>query len=1039
MTNIFQNTNLATIDILIIAGYLAFCLVIGLLKYGKIRNIRDYTLGTRPFPTGVLIATTFATNVGANLIVGNVGKIHELGIVFIIPLFFIPICWFITANIFAPNLQNFQKLKFMFSSDIMDHWYGSTGRWVTNIASIILTMGVVASSTTAIGYLLHYFLNISEAAGIFIGISVVTLYSVFGGIVSVAFTDLFQFFIFFIALPLACSIGYDKIGGIENLMATLPKTHSTISQSNVLLFISLAFFALLPNTDISFIQRVLISKDKEQFKKVIVSVAILHIPILLVISSIGLISYQLNPNISSNTALYYFISNHLLIGMKGLMIAGLLAVIMSTLDSYLNTTSSLISNNICKKIWPSLTDKKELLLARLSCFFLAVASVVISLMQKGVIEKIWLVLNFWSPLVTFPLLAGLLGARVSHNYFKVLVGASLSATVITRLFTGVFDTRSLVVGVITSIIVLYVGNRKYKKEHPELIKPKNKKPLSLRFMQAAKANNFSINSIYVMSIIIGVNAISSVAFLNFNFYSALNSIFVIVAIASLMLVLNELWTYRTRKYIPKVWRLNVIFSITILPAYLLFASGFKLPWISYFMLSIILFFMLTNLIVGTGCTLLALAIGYAANRFITISVEQYLNTPMFTFSLCVLTLIAILVQLYQARHVDRAMLRAAQNQVDERTQELRLALNAREEFLNKVHHEINTPMTSIINIAGCMADFWPKLSDEERRKYAKTVSDSGNRLLKYTSHLIDMAKIRQDAYEIDIQTNIDLVKLAENAIRTIDSWIIEKNKNLTIKLEIKGNKKSILVDADETKIEQLFEILLSNAAKYSEQGEIILRITAIKSHVEIAVIDQGVGIAKDETMQIFTPFFEGSRTKSPAEGKGLGLSIAQKIVHLHYGCLKVRPNHPKGSIFYFDLPYKHIAEKSSSSSLQGTVLVIEDNKKMRDNFGKLITDLGYGVELAVSGQEALAYINDHHQDLDLVIINLDISKGISGITTLECLHKNLTYKTIPTIVYSQSKHDNENMKKAEELGTVAITDLTDNNLIKAIKHHMRQY
>ena len=82
---------------------------------------------------------------------------------------------------------------------------------------------------------------------------------------------------------------------------------------------------------------------------------------------------------------------------------------------------------------------------------------------------------------------------------------------------------------------------------------------------------------------------------------------------------------------------------------------------------------------------------------------------------------------------------------------------------------------------------------------------------------------------------------------------------------------------------------------------IILLPKTIKDKIEISVSDQGVGIPKSEKSKIFTPFFESSRTKSSAEGKGLGLSVAQQIIILHEGYIKIEDNKPKGSIFTFSL------------------------------------------------------------------------------------------------------------------------------------------
>ena len=458
-----------SVDVLLVFGYMLFCLGIGLLKYGKIKNIRDYALGSRPFPTVVLLATTFATTISVWKIVGNIGKVYEMGLIYIIPIFCVPISWFIEAKIVAPNLKIFRKHSFISLSDIMEHWYGKTGRWTTNIIAITVTTAVTAASAIAIGYLLHYFINIPETTGMIIGVVVVTIYSVFGGIVAVAFTDVFQFLIFFIALPIACIIGYKDVGSIKNVWSSLPSTHVKINMSDITLFIGFIFFALIPNSDIPYIQRALIAKDKKQFFQSFIGVGILIIPMLAVVCLIGLITYHNNPNIESGKVLYHFIDSYLPVGIKGLMIAGLLAVIMSTQDSYLNTTSVLIAHDICKQIWPSLTSKQELFIARISCVLITTVSILIILTSKGIMEIIWLSGNFSEPLVAIPLMAGFIGTRINKKSFIFVVLSSLTTVTVTRLVTGAFDTRSLAIGMITSAIVLYILHRIQKKQISKII------------------------------------------------------------------------------------------------------------------------------------------------------------------------------------------------------------------------------------------------------------------------------------------------------------------------------------------------------------------------------------------------------------------------------------------------------------------------------------------------------------------------------------------------------------------------------------------
>ncbi len=460
----FQGTNLSLPDILIVVAYLAICLVIGLQKAGKIKTIRDYTLGFKPFSTGVLIATTFATAISSYNTIGFVGKAYELGLVFILPSLFAPLSWFIMAKLFAPNLEYFHQKKFISFSEIMEHWYGKSGRWVTNIGAIIVTLGVTAASILAIGYLLHYFLKIPEFWGMSIGLFVVTTYSASGGVQSVARTDVLQFLIFFVIIPVACAVGVSKIGGIEKVFYSLPETHITIKKSNILLFSSFLFFTLIPYTGIPYVQRALISKDNDQFKKAFTISGILMLPLLLAISCISLVAYKLNPNLDSNVALFDFVDHNVPSVIKGLMIAGLLSVIMSTQDSYLNTTSSLIAKDICKQIWPQITNKKQLAIARVSCVLISLFSIFMAMEKQNVLNIEWLICNFWTPVVTIPFFGGLVGARISEKQFLILVALVFIMETAARYITGSFDTISLMVGIITSVVVLLIGHLHHRKK-----------------------------------------------------------------------------------------------------------------------------------------------------------------------------------------------------------------------------------------------------------------------------------------------------------------------------------------------------------------------------------------------------------------------------------------------------------------------------------------------------------------------------------------------------------------------------------------------
>lgn len=449
-----QNINL--LDVAFVLIYLICCLVLGLIKLDKIKTLHDYALGVKRFSTTVLVATTFATAISAHKTIGSVGKAYSLGLTFVICMFLIPIGWFIMARLLSANLDFFHEKKFMTLGDIMEYHYGKYARWLSSICAIAFTIGIVAAGSMSIGSLLEYFFNIPKPIGMLLTLAVVTLYSTFGGIQSVAFTDVFQFLIFFVALPVACAIGYNEIGGYKNILEKLPQSHLAINKDNIDIFLGIAIFALMPNADIPFIQRALIARNQTQLKYAFNITAILMYPLFIVIALIGLMTYVHNPELTPDSVMFYFTKYHLPTGIVGLMIAGLLAVVMSTQDSFLNTTSTLIARDICKPIWPNITEKQQLLIARISCFTMSALAISLIFIKQDILDLIWFITNFWDPLVIVPFIACLLGFKIQKKLFLLVPITVLIAETITSSITGAFDTRSFAVGVITAAIALVI-------------------------------------------------------------------------------------------------------------------------------------------------------------------------------------------------------------------------------------------------------------------------------------------------------------------------------------------------------------------------------------------------------------------------------------------------------------------------------------------------------------------------------------------------------------------------------------------------------
>lgn len=489
--------NIHIIDISIIILYFVVCIGIGLYKFRSIKTLEEYTLGGRNFPNLVIMTTIFATYIGAASTIGTAEQVYTLGIFFAITCAAVPFFWIITARIYGRNIEQFQGC--MSISDIMARLYSEAGRWVTNVASVITSIGVITLQATAMGYIVHYFFQIPISYSTIICISTLAFYSSFGGIRAVAYTDVFQFIILMLAIPASCFIvyGVESGGGImhwHRVFDQLPQEMLTLNldKDNISLFLSLIFYGLLPISTGTFVQRFLLSRNSKQLVNCIKVVTALNVFFIIVICLIGLLVRAKAPDIDPNVAFVYFVANYLYVGIKGLVIVGLLAVIMSTADSWLNTTSVLIAHDIIKKFIP-LTEKQALIIARFSTFIVSTLAILLSLSERGVMELEWLAGNFWEPLIAVPLTAGFLKFRTNSKSFIASVILAITFTCISGYIIGDFATISLMCGMVGSAIGLFGMHHWQKRQgidpaakHKELAAIEEKKQAKVGYASSAE-------------------------------------------------------------------------------------------------------------------------------------------------------------------------------------------------------------------------------------------------------------------------------------------------------------------------------------------------------------------------------------------------------------------------------------------------------------------------------------------------------------------------------------------------------------------------
>ncbi len=254
----------------------------------------------------------------------------------------------------------------------------------------------------------------------------------------------------------------------------------------------------------------------------------------------------------------------------------------------------------------------------------------------------------------------------------------------------------------------------------------------------------------------------------------------------------------------------------------------------------------------------------------------------------------------EALDMRNAALRRVQGELEDRAQELQRSSRYKSEFLANMSHELRTPLNSALILAKLLGDNPQGNLTPEQVKFADSIYSSGNDLLVLINDILDIAKVEAGKLELVIE-EVSLPALTESLGMTFTP--LAEQKQLAFRIETEPGAPSTLV-TDRQRVEQILKNLMSNALKFTERGEVSLKVSGGPDGSALfAVTDSGIGIAAAQQEVIFEAFRQADGTTSRRYGgTGLGLSISRDLTRLVGGTLTVKSTPGTGSTFTLQLP-----------------------------------------------------------------------------------------------------------------------------------------
>ena len=888
---------------LIVYTFLAGTLLLGLWSGTGIKNIREYAIANKMYGTGVLAITFLATFLSGQNTINIQNTCLNWGIIIGLNSVGIAIMFIYSGAFIVPKMMRFYRCITL--GDMMHELYGVQGGIITGILGGVYTIALVGVQLIAIGYICENLLGWRKDWSIGIGGAILILYASWGGVKSVTTTDVLQFIVFVIAIPLIANVAISEVGGIKELFRQVPVDKLTISPEHkkfpYFFFNSFLAAGLFPNylSAPSTVQRILMARSRQQAANMfyITAAASLVVRVLIILTCLAVLVLVPNIKPSRGGAFFYIINHYFSPVMKGLSAAGLLAIVMSSIDSFLNSGGLLVTRNVLKPYFDKVQVKfSELDTVRSITFLIGCASIIAALIVQETSPLVKFALYLFTPVITTPFVAGVLGLKTDTRTFLIASAVTIAFYILTKLgLPRDLNYLRLPIGIVVNAISFFgahiiknqgIARVKRQKEESEL-----------------QPTNPQVSLYIVFALLMCFNYMLPYYMYTGQGEGAMFVIRLIGAVLCVGLLLKPYWKDWSQKYFPSYWRFTLLYCLPFSTTILYALNGGGIEWGINVALTIMLLAMLADwrnfVIISLAGVVLGVLCAYGIKGHIPLSYE----------SLSILARTSIV-----SAFIGLIFLRSKWNSI-ERQQKMLRAENA-------------ATKASLLQIA------------EERDKALKTLQNTGiQSLLQVAKDLQGLpvtGEVAQKLHDIEVNLipkafqlqNIDTraqkyLRLQVDTV-TIDQLLAKVREKLKengithpIRCQQATKRKELVCDPERlaTLISKSIAVLQKQLESLhdEEKDPILLGLEDTELHYPLPDVEEGyikkvkawrIAITAAEYLPALAPSYEPDLATVPVTEPAtttqeLEQLDNERIVKAHYGHAEAAPN-----TFFYVIPRK---------------------------------------------------------------------------------------------------------------------------------------